>query len=134
MIKNIVFAAALVVLPVSAFAQSTGVVVRDPTGGATRDPALATPGQVDTRPMKRDPAGGSMIDDSPRFRAYVVEQRLPSYSYAQPVVVGTVLPNEGVTYREVPAEYGAPGYRYTVVNDRAIVVEPGTGRVVQILN
>jgi hypothetical protein len=28
-----------------------------------------------------------------------------------------VLPSSGVTYHEVPAEYGVRDYRYTVVND-----------------
>ena len=131
MIKSLVFAGTLAILPVTAFAQSSGVIVRDPTGGATRDPALVAPAEAPA--MKRDPAGGSMIDDTPRFRAYVIEQRLPSYSYAQPVAVGTILPSEGVVYRQVPAGYGVQGYNYTVVNDRMLVVEPGTRRIVQII-
>lgn len=132
MMKKIAFAAALAVLPATAFAQSSGAIIRDPTGGATRDPAL---GVVAPGPeLKRDPAGGTMIDDTPRFRTYVIQQAIPSYTYAQPVVVGTVLPDEGVVYREVPAEYGAQGYRYTVINERPVVVEPRTRRVIQIIN
>ncbi|OYW60597.1 MAG: hypothetical protein B7Z40_19795 [Bosea sp. 12-68-7] len=92
------------------------------------------PGTIDNRPMKRDPAGGTMIDDSPRFRTYVLEQRVPSYRYEQTVIVGVILPEQGVVYREVPAEYGAQGYRYTVINDRAVVIEPGTRRIVQIID
>ncbi|MDP3257144.1 DUF1236 domain-containing protein, partial [Bosea sp. (in: a-proteobacteria)] len=84
-------------------------------------------------PLTRDPAGGTMIDDSARFRAYVAGQGVVSYTYARPVAVGTVLPDEGVVYREVPAEYGAQGYRYTIVNDRMVVVEPRTRRIVQII-
>jgi len=131
MLKNALFAAGLVLLPATAFAQTSGVVVRDPTGGSTRDPALGA-GSV-AAPLKRDPAGGVMIDDSTRFRAYVVEQRVPSYTYAEPMTVGTVLPQQGVVYRDVPAEYGASGYRYTVVNNRTVLVDPNTGRVVQII-
>ncbi len=136
MIKTFAFAAALAVLPATVFAQSTGPAVRDPAGGATRDPALGTtmPGTVDNRPMTRDPAGGSMIDDSPRFRTYVMEQRVPSYRYEQPVSVGVILPEQGVVYRDVPTEYGAQGYRYTVVNERPVLVEPRTRRIVQIIN
>ena len=136
MIKTIAFATALAVLPATVFAQSTGPAVRDPAGGATRDPALSTtmPGTVDNRPMTRDPAGGTMIDDSPRFRTYVMDQRMTSYRYEQPVTVGVILPEQGVVYREVPAEYGAQGYRYTVVNDRPVLVEPRTRRIVQIIN
>lgn len=132
MMKRLAFAAALAVLPATVFAQSSGPVIRDPTGGATRDPALGVvvPGPA----LARDPAGGTMIDDTPRFRTYVIEQGVPSYAYARPVAVGTVLPDEGIVYREVPVEYGAQGYRYTVVNERAVVVEPRTRRVIQIID
>ncbi len=132
MMKRIALVAALAVLPVTVFAQASGPAVRDPAGGATRDPALGVvaPGPA----LTRDPAGGSMIDDTPRFRTYVMEQRVPSYAYEQPVVVGTVLPEQGVVYREVPAGYGGQGYRYTVVNERPVLVEPRTRRIVQIIN
>src|SRR3954465_12154033 len=45
------------------------------------------------------------VDDRPRFRTYVVEQRVPSYRYESEFRVGAVLPEQGVTYYEVPAEY-----------------------------
>mgnify|MGYP006170185469 FL=1 len=45
-----------------------------------------------------------------------------------------MLPEDGVVYREVPAEYGVQGYRYTVVNGRTVLVEPRTRRIVQIIN
>jgi hypothetical protein len=43
------------------------------------------------------------------------------------------LPESGVTYYEMPAEYHAPGYRYTYVNDRAVIVDPRTRRIVEIV-
>jgi len=73
-------------------------------------------------------------DEVPRFRRYVVEERLPSYSVDGPVSVGTVLPDSGVTYYDVPQEYGATDYRYTVVNERPILVEPRTRRVMQVID
>ncbi len=72
-------------------------------------------------------------DERPRFRRYIVEERVPSYSIDGPVSVGTVLPDTGVTYYDVPQEYGATNYRYTVVNDRPILVEPRTRRVMQVI-
>jgi hypothetical protein len=46
-----------------------------------------------------------------------------------------VLPESGVTYYDVPAEYHAkPGYRYTYVNDRPVLVEPRTRRIVEIID
>jgi hypothetical protein len=73
------------------------------------------------------------VDERPRFHSYVVEQRRPSYQYREDVRVGAVLPEEGVTYYEVPAEYGAREYRYTVVNGRTVLVEPRSRRIVEIV-
>ncbi len=74
------------------------------------------------------------VDDRPRFREYVVRERRPSYHYTGELRVGTVLPESGVTYYEVPAEYHAPGYRYTYVNEHPVIVEPRTRRIVEIID
>ena len=74
------------------------------------------------------------VEDRPRFREYVVRERIPSYRYEQELRVGTVLPEQGVTYYEVPAEYHVTGYRYTYVNEHPVLVEPRTRRVVQIID
>ncbi|MBX9739139.1 MAG: DUF1236 domain-containing protein [Beijerinckiaceae bacterium] len=78
-------------------------------------------------------AGLLGIDQRPRFREYVVSERRPSYRYDGSVVVGAELPASGVTYYEVPAEYGVRDYRYTVVNDRPVLVDPRTRRVIQVI-
>ncbi len=73
------------------------------------------------------------IDQRPRFRTYVSGQNRASYQYRDNLAVGVVLPSDGVTYYEVPPEYGAQNYRYTVVNGRTVLVEPGTRRIVEIV-
>ena len=73
------------------------------------------------------------VDDRPRFRSYVVEQRRPSYQYREDVRIGAVLPEAGVTYYDVPPEYGVRDYRYTVVNGRTVLVEPRSRRIVEIV-
>jgi hypothetical protein len=73
------------------------------------------------------------VDERPRFRSYVVEQRRPSYQYGEDLRVGTILPEEGVTYYDVPPEYGVREHRYTVVNGRTVLVEPSTRRIVEIV-
>ena len=74
------------------------------------------------------------VDDRPRFREYVVRERRPSYRYDNDVRVGVVLPESGVTYYDVPAEYRAPpGYRYTIVNDRPVLIESRTRRIVEVI-
>jgi hypothetical protein len=73
------------------------------------------------------------VDERPRFHSYVVEQRRPSYHYREDVRVGAVLPEAGVTYYDVPADYGAREYRYTIVNDRTVLVDPRTHRIVEVI-
>jgi len=135
--KRILIAAALAAIPATGFAQSVGPIIRDPAGGVTRDPALA--GQemyylYGSPPLTRDPAGGTMISDEAAFRDYAMAQHMRSYRYSEPVIVGTVLPSRGIMYRQVPAEYGAPGYRYTIINDQPVLVEPRTRRVIEVID
>ena len=73
------------------------------------------------------------VDQRPRFRTYAVEQHQPSYRYSEEIRIGTVLPEQGVTYYEVPPEYGVRDYRYTIVNGRTVLVEPRTRRIVEIV-
>lgn len=79
-------------------------------------------------------AGGIADDTRPRFRTYVTTQKHPSYKYQNEVRVGADLPSSGVTYYEVPKEYGVSKYRYTVVNDRTVLVDPSTHRVIQVID
>jgi hypothetical protein len=73
------------------------------------------------------------VDERPRFHHYVVEQHRPSYRYEGDVRVGAVLPEVGVTYYDVPPEYGVREYRYTIVNDRPVLVDPHTRRIVEVV-
>ncbi len=74
------------------------------------------------------------VDDRPRFHRYVQERHYPSYQYNEDVRIGAVLPEAGVTYYEVPTEYGAArDYRYTVVNGRTVLVDPRTRRIVEVV-
>ena len=121
MIKKIAIVAALTLAPTLAFAQN------QPSGGAVGG---ATSGAA------TGAIGGAIVGAAePKLKTYVVEQRVPSYTYAEPVAVGTVLPAQGVVYHRLPADYGpqASNYSYTVVNDRTVIVEPQTRRVVQII-
>src|SRR5712671_2799697 len=93
----------------------TGAVVGGPVGAAVG----AGVGAI---------AGGIADDSRPRFRSYVSERHVPSYRYEQEVRVGADLPSSGVTYYEVPREYGVTKYRYTVVNERTVLVDSLLGR------
>lgn len=73
------------------------------------------------------------IDEGPRFRQYVEREHRPSFRYDGPVRVGAVLPEEGVEYYDVPREYGVTHYRYTVVDNEPVLVDPHTRRIVQVI-
>lgn len=80
-----------------------------------------------------DDDAGIAVEHRPAFREYVVRERVPNYVVPDRVVVGTVLPETGVTYYDVPQTFGATPYRYTVVNGETVLVEPRTRRIVQVI-
>jgi hypothetical protein len=73
------------------------------------------------------------IDDRPRFHEYVAHQKHPSYHYGD-LRIGAILPPDGVTYYDIPGEYHVQGYRYAYVNDHAVLVDPKTRQIVEIVD
>jgi hypothetical protein len=121
-------------LPVAAQAQ--GTVRGAEEGAAAGDRAAGPAGAIvgGTVGAATGTIGGILgVEDRPRFREYVEHERRPSYRYDHDLRVGVVLPPSGVTYYDVPAEYHVRGYRYAYVNDHAVLVEPRTHRVVEIV-
>jgi len=128
--------AGLLSLPLAAQAQGVvrGTERGVDDGGAAAGPVGAVVGGV-VGGVAGGVAGVLGADDAPRFHDYVVHTHRSSYRYAEPVEVGTVLPEQGVSYYDVPAEYHVQrGYRYTIVNERTVLVDPHTRRVVQIID
>jgi len=74
------------------------------------------------------------IDDRPRFHEYVAQQRHSSYRYGGELRVGAVLPPDGPMYYDIPDEYHVQGYRYAYVNDHAVLVDPRSRQIVQIID
>jgi len=64
----------------------------------------------------------------------VIRERVPAYTIPDRVVAGAVLPETGVTYYDVPQSFGVTPYRYTVVNEETVLVEPRTRRIVQVID
>ena len=135
--KNLVKIAAFLIasLPLAAHAQGTirGVQEGAAEGGRAAGPVGAVVGGAVG--AATGTVGGILgVEERPRFREYVVREHRPSYRYQEEVRVGTVLPERGVTFYEVPREYHVrPGYRYAVVNDRPVIVEPRSRRIVEII-
>lgn len=74
------------------------------------------------------------IDRRERFRIYAAGERRPSFPLRGPVRVGTVLPEDGVVYYDVPPEFALPNVNYTVVNDHPVLVDPRTRRIVEVID
>ena len=72
-------------------------------------------------------------DQRPAFREYVIRQQVPAFTMPERVVVGSVLPEAGITYYGVPQTFGQTTYRYTVVNGETVLVEPRSRRIVQVV-
>jgi hypothetical protein len=78
--------------------------------------------------------GGIADADRREFRTYVETQRVRPYRVTGDIVVGTTLPATGVEYYEVPARFKVQNYRYTVVNGKTVLVDPGTRRIVEVID
>lgn len=74
------------------------------------------------------------IDRRERFRIYTRAERRPSVAYKGPIQIGAVLPDDGIVYYDVPREFELRGYNYTIVNDHPVLVEPGTRRIVEVID
>jgi hypothetical protein len=126
---------AVLALPMAALAQGTvrGAEEGAAAGGQAAGPLGAVVGGAIG--AATGTVGGVLgVEHRPRFREYVIRERRPSYHYSDELRVGVVLPESGITYYEVPAEYNAPGYRYTYVNERPVLVEPRSRRIVEIID
>jgi hypothetical protein len=121
MTKALIFALLFAGLPAAAYADDSGGVI----GAILRAPGEAAAGIV----------GGLTGTEAPRFHHYVVEENVPSYTWAEHprVVVGDVLPADGVILRPVPDEYGVTSYQHTVVDDTPVLVDPSTRRIVEVV-
>ncbi|MGD0634705.1 MAG: DUF1236 domain-containing protein [Beijerinckiaceae bacterium] len=134
-IKTTVAAAALfLALPIAAGAQG---VVRGADEGAHEGEHAAGPVGAVVGGVVGAVSGGVAgllgVDQRPRFREYVIREHRDSYSYDHAVAVGAILPDGGVTYYDVPSEFGVRGYRYAVVNNRTVLVDPSSHRIVDVI-
>jgi Protein of unknown function (DUF1236) len=128
------FIAALTAIPIVALAQGVpgGVERGSREGDRAAGPVGAVIGGV-VGGVVGGVNGVLGIDQRPRFHSYVAERHYPSYRYNEDVRIGAVLPESGVTYYDVPPEYGVRDYRYTIVNDRTVLVDPRTHRIVEVV-
>jgi len=125
--------AAIALMSAPALAQSGGGAAAGAATGAVGGAVVGGPVGAVVGAGVGAIAGGLAEQQQPQFRQYVVTQGRPSYRYQEQVRVGAVLPSSGVTYYEVPDQYGVQNYRYTIVNDEVVLVDPRSHRIVQVV-
>jgi hypothetical protein len=97
-----------------------GAVVGGPVGAVAGGVAGATLGAALTP------------EETTRVREYVVAQRVPSVRVRRSVDVGYRVPSR-IALRPLPPDLGVKRtYSYTIINDRPVLVDPGTREVVYV--
>jgi hypothetical protein len=76
------------------------------------------------------PAFAQAVVIEPEAREYILREGRSSVVIDGDVAVGTVLPGDVEFY----AIEGTPTYRYAVVNDRRVIVEPDSRRIIEIVD
>jgi hypothetical protein len=125
--RFLIAVAAGLVAPTTCFAQAsttTGIVGGAATGAVVGGPVGAVVGGI---------VGGTIgaAAEPPReVYTYVEHEKMPSVTYRERVVVGEPL-SESVVVRRVPQhdEWG-----YAVVNDRRVIVDNRSRKVVKIID
>ncbi len=103
-----------------------GAAVAGPVGAVVGGAVGAVTGGV---------AGLLGIDQVSRFREYVRREQHTSYLYSDDFRAGAVLHLEDVTYYPVPPEFGVnPAYRYAIINNHAVIVDPRTRTIIQVMD
>lgn len=131
MMRKAILAAAMV----AAFGPTLAMAQNDPVSGAAigADRGATTGGPVGAIVGGAAGAVGGAANmvlgpPPPEVRTYVMRERVPSVAVEERVVVGQPLPPR-VPLQSVPRH---DAYSYAVVNERHVIVDPRTRRVIQI--
>lgn len=92
-------------------------------GGGRREGAVSTTGST----------GILSLDQKPRFREFALREKRSSVRVQDDVKVGLELPREGMQLYDIPPEFNAGQYRYTILNERPVIVDPATRRIVEVI-
>jgi hypothetical protein len=133
---GILAVAGLFALPLSAGAQGIpgGAARGAEQGGEAAGPLGAAVGGV-VGGVAGGVAGLLGADQRPRFHKYVIREHIPSSNFGEAITVGAVLPPAGVTLYTIPREFGvSPEYRYAVVNQKVVLVDPTTREIVDVID
>jgi hypothetical protein len=115
--KRILLASVMALATTAAVAQSSS------TTTTTTTTAPGTTGTVTIAPEQRT-----------AIRSYITQEKVTSVPAPSGFTVstGAVLP-QSVELRTFPSSVGVTQYRYVVINDRTVLVDPSTRRIIQVI-
>lgn len=67
-----------------------------------------------------------------KVKSFVMKEKPASVKVTETVSVGTALPSS-VTLHTLPSDVGVTQYRFAIINDKTVLVEPSTRKIVQII-
>jgi hypothetical protein len=136
MIKHALAAFALTVAAAPAFAQTDSGAAAGAATGAVGGAIIGGPVGAVVGAGVGAIAGGTMgsisAQDQAYVRGYVVQNRRPSVRVQGDVAVGATLPQQVAVY-PVEGNPAFSNYRYTWVNDRAVLVDPASRRIIYVV-
>lgn len=118
-------AVATILAPAVCFAQAstaTGAVGGAAAGAVVGGPVGAVVGGT------VGAAVGAAAEPPAEVRTYVMDERVPSVTVRERIVVGEALP-QTVTIHRIPKH---DEYAYAVVNNRRVIVEPSSRKVIKV--
>jgi hypothetical protein len=127
---------ALLALPLAACQTDTGTgFASGIAGGAVVGALVGGPVGAAVGGVAGAAVGGALsAEETGRVRTYVAARSSPSIQLAEPVVVGQPLPSR-TRVSPVPASVGLRNpYSYTIVNERTVLVDPRTRKIVEIID
>lgn len=101
--------------------------------------ALASPGFAQTVVTTPAPSAGATVTIAPeqrtKIKQYVVQQKVKPVTMKERVTVGATLPAD-VEFVAVPSDWGPElsRYRYVYTDNRVVLVEPSSRRVIQVID
>lgn len=67
-----------------------------------------------------------------KVRSHVMKEKPASVKVTETVTVGSALPSS-VTLHTLPTDVGVNQYRFAIVNDKTLLVEPSSRKIIQVI-
>lgn len=88
---------------------------------------------AETPNAARPSATGLTPEQRPRLREYALKHREGELRVRDDIGVGTVLPETAILI-DIPSDFGLGQYRLALANQKTLLVDPATRRVVEVIN